>query len=157
MIGYGIFEMPWGFLGDRFGVRHTVAAIVLGGSTLTALLVLVAFLPPQRGLDRRLSARGPLPLRRLSSRDIPVDLADDGRLDATRASAARLRERSGCPAGSAGRWHRVLLVWLFAVLGGWKLPLVFLGSLGILWCAFFWPWFRNRPDEMPRVNAPSEI
>ena len=47
MIGYGIFEMPWGFLGDRFGVRHTVAVIVLGGSTLTALLVLVAFLPPQ--------------------------------------------------------------------------------------------------------------
>ena len=37
MIGYGLFEMPWGFLGDRFGVRHTVAAIVLGGSTLTAL------------------------------------------------------------------------------------------------------------------------
>ena len=47
MIGYGLFEMPWGFLGDRFGVRHAVAAIVLGGSILTALLVLVAFLPPQ--------------------------------------------------------------------------------------------------------------
>src|SRR5262249_11891731 len=47
MIGYGLFEMPWGFLGDRFGVRHAVAAIVLGGSILTALLVLVAYLPPQ--------------------------------------------------------------------------------------------------------------
>ena len=23
MIGYGLFEMPWGVLGDRFGVRHT--------------------------------------------------------------------------------------------------------------------------------------
>ena len=47
MIGYGLFEMPWGFLGDRFGVRHALAAIILGGSILTALLVLVAFLPPQ--------------------------------------------------------------------------------------------------------------
>ena len=25
MIGYGLFEMPWGFLGDRFGVRHILA------------------------------------------------------------------------------------------------------------------------------------
>ncbi len=27
-----------------------------------------------------------------------------------------------------------------------------LGLLGILWCALFWPWFRNRPEEMPAVN-----
>ena len=47
MIGYGVFEMPWGFLGDRFGVRHTVAIIVIGGSIAHRLARLVAFLPPQ--------------------------------------------------------------------------------------------------------------
>ena len=46
MIGYGLFEMPWGFLGDRLGVRNILAAIILGGSTLTAALVLVVLLPP---------------------------------------------------------------------------------------------------------------
>ncbi len=50
MIGYGLFEIPWGLLGDRFGVRNTLAAIILGGSTLTACLALVAFLPRNVGL-----------------------------------------------------------------------------------------------------------
>ena len=44
MIGYGLFEMPWGFLGDRFGVRNILAAIILGGSILTACLALVVVL-----------------------------------------------------------------------------------------------------------------
>ena len=45
MIGYGLFEMPWGLLADAFGTRTVLAAIILGGSTLTASLALVGFLP----------------------------------------------------------------------------------------------------------------
>ena len=45
MVGYGVFEIPWGTLGDRFGVRNVLAVIVLGGSTLTACLVFVFWLP----------------------------------------------------------------------------------------------------------------
>ncbi len=45
MIGYGLFEMPWGLLGDRLGVRNILAAIILGGSTLTAGLALVGLFP----------------------------------------------------------------------------------------------------------------
>src|SRR5579883_3090941 len=50
MIGYGIFEMPWGLLADRFGVRNVLAVIILGGSTLTASLALVGALPRELGL-----------------------------------------------------------------------------------------------------------
>jgi MFS family permease len=47
-----------------------------------------------------------------------------------------------------------LLLWLlFTALGGWATPLVLLAGLGLLWCAAFWPWFRNRPGEMRQVNA----
>ena len=42
-----------------------------------------------------------------------------------------------------------LLVWLFHVMGDWKAPLVLTACLGLAWCAVFWPWFRNRPEEMP--------
>jgi ACS family glucarate transporter-like MFS transporter len=45
MVGYGVFEMPWGYLGDKFGVRHIVAGVILGGSILTACVVLVVLLP----------------------------------------------------------------------------------------------------------------
>src|ERR1700734_2551323 len=34
MVGYVLFEMPWGLLGDRIGVRNILAAIILGGSLL---------------------------------------------------------------------------------------------------------------------------
>src|SRR5205823_1693977 len=34
----------------------------------------------------------------------------------------------------------------------WSIPLVALASLGVAWCAVFWPWFRNRPEDMQQVN-----
>ena len=32
MVAYGVFEMPWGLLGDRLGVRRILGVIALGGS-----------------------------------------------------------------------------------------------------------------------------
>jgi nitrate/nitrite transporter NarK len=29
---------------------------------------------------------------------------------------------------------------------------VLLGGVGLVWCAIFWPWFRNRPEAMRGVN-----
>jgi sugar phosphate permease len=45
-----------------------------------------------------------------------------------------------------------LIVWLFRWSGGWPIPFVVIGSLGLVWCAAFWPWFRNRPAEMAHVS-----
>jgi MFS family permease len=46
----------------------------------------------------------------------------------------------------------LLMGGLFTVMGGWQMPLVLVAALGLAWCAWFWPWFRNRPDEMQWVN-----
>jgi sugar phosphate permease len=46
----------------------------------------------------------------------------------------------------------VLIVGLIADLGGWQPAVVLLALLGILWCSSFWPWFRNRPEDMPSIN-----
>jgi sugar phosphate permease len=35
----------------------------------------------------------------------------------------------------------------------WATPCWLLAGLGLMWCALFWPWFRNQPGEMTRVNA----
>jgi sugar phosphate permease len=50
----------------------------------------------------------------------------------------------------------LIIVWLFRIMGDWKMPLVLVAGLGFVWCTVFWPWFRNRPDEMPHVN-PHEL
>ena len=47
----------------------------------------------------------------------------------------------------------MLMVWLFQRLGDWRSPLVLGAGLGVLWCLAVWPWLRDRPEEMPRVNA----
>jgi nitrate/nitrite transporter NarK len=45
-----------------------------------------------------------------------------------------------------------LIFWLFRMFGGWPIPFVLIAGLGAAWCAVFFPWFRNRPEEMPAVN-----
>ena len=82
MVGYGLFEIPWGFLGDRFGVRNALAAIILGGSTLTAFLAFVVFLPRNTLRARVVPGGPPVSFRRVPGGDVSVNLADDGRLDA---------------------------------------------------------------------------
>jgi sugar phosphate permease len=152
MIGYGLFEMPWGFLGDRFGVRSLLVAIMVGGSSLTACLALVAFFPVSlvnwvmlflivlRFLFGTFQA-GTFPaISRMTADWMPT--IERGRAQ----GAIWMSSRMG------GALAPLLLGGLIAVMGDWKLPLVMVACLGFLWCALFWPWFRNRPEEMPQVN-----
>src|SRR5207237_7926746 len=41
-----------------------------------------------------------------------------------------------------------IFLWLFVAFGAWTTPFWVIAGLGLLWCALFWPWFRNRPDEI---------
>ncbi len=151
MVGYGIFEMPWGFLGDRFGVRNVLAAIILGGSTLTASLALVGLLPDEvvvifaflmvlRFLFGALQA-GTFPvISRMMADWMPTTERGSAQ------GAVWMSSRVG------GFIAPLLIVWLFKAMGDWKISLVLVAGLGLLWCLAFWPWFRNRPEEMPAVN-----
>jgi sugar phosphate permease len=52
-----------------------------------------------------------------------------------------------------GAFVPFLFVWLWNSYGTWTTPFSAMAGLGLLWCAVFWPWFRNRPEEMAQVNA----
>ena len=45
LVAYGLFQMPRGLLGDRFGGRHVLTILVLGWSLLTAAVALAVLLP----------------------------------------------------------------------------------------------------------------
>jgi sugar phosphate permease len=151
LVGYGLFEMPWGLLGDRLGVRNILVAIVLGGSVLTACLPLVVVLPHSvllvatflmflRFLFGAFQA-GTFPaISRMMADWMPTTERGSAQ------GAIWMSTRMG------GALAPILLVWLFAVLGDWKTPLVLIALLGLAWGACFWPWFRNLPEETPRVN-----
>jgi MFS transporter, ACS family, glucarate transporter len=151
MIGYGVFEMPWGYLGDRFGVRHIVAGVIVGGSLMTACVALVAVLPRNFALlfgflmvIRFLLGvfqAGTFPsISRIMADWLPT--AERGKAQGAIWMSSRL----------GGFLAPVVLIKLIALLGGWKLPWLLLAGLGLYWCMLFWPWFRNRPHDMAAVN-----
>jgi ACS family glucarate transporter-like MFS transporter len=151
MIGYGLFEVPWGFLGDRLGVRNMLAAIILGGSILTAFPPLVTLLPHSVVLTATFLVcvrfffgafqAGTFPsISRMTADWMPT--TERGSAQGTIWMSSRL----------GGALAPRLIVWLFAVMAGWKTSLLVVAALGVAWCVAFWPWFRNRPEEMTQVN-----
>ncbi len=152
MIAYGVFEVPWGRLGDRFGPRGLLAddrarrladdGRGRGGRAPAAGPLGFARLP----------ARAPVPLRDVPGGDVPGPLAADRRLDAD----DRARRGAGRPldeqprrrrAGADGHGLAVPPTGELAVAAGPRGgPGRCSGALAV------WPWLRNRPEEMPRVN-----
>jgi sugar phosphate permease len=156
-MGYALFEVPWGLFGDRLGGRHLLTLMCLGWSVLTAAVALLGLLP---GGTRDYLPLLPLLLLLLLRFLFGVFQAGAfPGLARTVADWMPIRERATAQ-GS---------VWMFSRIGGalapflivgliegadltWEATLVLVSGLGLLWCAGFWPWYRNRPEEMPKVN-----
>jgi sugar phosphate permease len=151
MIGYGIFEIPWGHLGDRLGARNVLAAIILGGSILTAGTALVAVLPPQITVILVVL----MVLRFLFGAFQAGTFPTISRMMADWMPATERGQAQGAiwmSARMGGALAPLLVGWMIAKMRDWQQPLLIVSGLGLAWCAAFWPWFRNRPEEMPQVN-----
>jgi sugar phosphate permease len=151
LVAYGLFQMPLGLLGDRLGARHVLTILVLGWSFLTGAVALVGLMPRDvallfavllvmRFLFGAFQAGGFPVLGRMMADWMPVT-------------------QRGFAQGSIWMFSRLggalipfLLTWMFAICGSWPAPFVMIAGLGVLWCAVFWPWFRNRPEQMAQVN-----
>ena len=152
MVAYGLFEVPWGLLGDARGARSALVGVVVGGSLMTAAVAAVVLLPnPARmGLGFLIVLRflfaafqaGTFPLLAR----VMADWMPAGERGAAQG-AIWMASRVG------GALAPLILIPLFRRFDNWRIPLILGAGLGLAWCVGFWPWFRNTPDEMPRVNA----
>ena len=152
MLAYGLFEVPWGRLGDRFGARNLLALIALGGSLTTAGLAAVVLLPRTYAVQIGFLMTLRFLFGMFQAGTFPVlsRLMADWMPTTERGSAQGfiwMCSRAG------GVLAPMLMVWLFYQLGNWRSPLILGASLGLIWCLLAWPWLRNRPEEMPQVNA----
>jgi len=161
-LAYALFELPGGWMGDRFGPRITLTRIVFGWSLFTVLSG---------------SATGFVWL--LACRFL-FGAGEAGAFP----NMAKVQAQ-WLPARSRGRASGLL--WLLARLGGGLSPLIFgtlirsfdseafravlaavnlptnlaawrlafwaAGGIGLLWCVAFYRWFRNDPAAVPTVNA----
>ena len=156
--GYVLFEVPGGWLGDRWGARAVILRIVLCWSFFTAatggvkgitalfsakpgpgqwLMVLVAV----RFLFGVCEAGAYPNIARALGRWFPF------RERATAQSFIWLSSRLG------GAFAPTIIGGLMLLGGGWQRAFWLLGLLGLLWAAWFFSWFRDRPEDKPQVNG----
>jgi ACS family glucarate transporter-like MFS transporter len=152
LVAYALFEIPWGVLGDRIGVRHVLTLLLAGSALTTAAAAYVLYLGGQTALPYAylLAIRflcgafqaGIFPsLSRMMADWMPVQ---------ERATAQGLIWMSSRIGGALAP---LLIVELIAFERNWAGPLILVAFLAVPVCIGFWSWFRNTPQEMSHVNA----
>jgi MFS family permease len=160
-LGYSLLEIPAGWWGDVAGPRSVLTRIVLCWSVFTALTGAVADIPLGGGLV--LSAYVQLLFVRFC-----FGAGEAGAFpNITRGLASwfPFSRRGFCQGllwacGRLGGAVAPVLVGLAAagvsaVAPGvpvWRTCFVVFSLLGVAWCAFFWPWYRDRPADKAGVN-----
>jgi MFS transporter, ACS family, glucarate transporter len=157
---YSAFEIPTGWLGDIFGPRKTLIRIVLWWSFFTALT----------GLIWPIDGWLLLSFWALVAVRFCFGMGEAGAFpNIARAFHNWFPfEERGFAQGAvwmAGRFMggatplvvNSLLITAVAVDGTtmvhWRHIFWCFGILGLAWCAVFWWWFRDRPDQNPSVNS----
>jgi len=141
-LAYALFEIPTGWLGDRFGPRKTLMRVVLWWSFFTAATGWawsVASLIVTRFLFG-MGEAGCFP-------------------NLTRAFTTWLRPEEKARAQGilwlCARWGGAVtpvLVALVLTRMSWRNAFVVFGALGVVWAVLFFRWFRDDPRDHPRVN-----
>ncbi len=139
---YALFEVPSGWLADRFGARVTLTRIVVWWSAMTAATGLAT------GFRSLLCIRllfgigeaGTFPASaRVYARWLP---------HGERGRAFGLAIMTGAFGGAA---TQPMVVGLLEVMS-WRRVFAIFGLVGITWAIAWWRWFRDDPREHPGVN-----
>jgi sugar phosphate permease len=139
---YALFEMPSGWLADKFGARKALMRIVLFWSAMTAATGLAA------GFGSLVALR------------LLFGMGEAGAFPATARAYARwlpptergrafgLAIMTGALAGAV---TQPLVVRLVPAVG-WRASFAIFGAVGIAWSVLWWTWFRDDPRGHPDVN-----
>jgi sugar phosphate permease len=156
LLAYGAFQVPGGLLGDWLGARHLLTILVLGWSLALGAVALIAVVPQGTWLPFALLLLLRCAFGMFQGGGFPglARVVTDWIPTQQRGLAQGLIWMFSRLGGFAAP---LLVLHLFKVYGDWPIPFVLLGGLGIVWSVCFWPWFRNRPAEMPQVNAAERL
>lgn len=141
-LAYGLFEVPTGHWGDRYGSRRVLTRIVVWWSIFTALtgacvgyysLLVVRFLFGAGEAGAYPNAA------RVIARWFPAP--ERGRVQAFFQATSLI-----------GGAVSPLVAGVLIELTGWRVPFFLFGAFGVVWALAFYAWFRDDPAEHPRVN-----
>ena len=142
-ISYALFEIPAGWMGDRFGPRSVLMKVVLMWSVFTAATGAAwSFL--SMVVCRFLFGAGEAGCFPNVTKIFTIWLPSNERVRAQ--GILWLSARWG------GAFTPLLVAWVLGFMS-WRLAFVMFGALGVFWAIGFYRWFRDRPSEHPEVNA----
>jgi MFS family permease len=145
-VGYTAFEIPSGYMGDKFGARLMLTRIVVWWSAFTALTGTVS------GLASLLLVR------------FCFGAGEAGAYPTASASIF-----NWFPTVERGRTFG--LVWMSSQFGGaiapllilpiqtrygWRASFYFFGMVGVIWAILWWWWYRDRPENKSGIT-PNEL
>jgi sugar phosphate permease len=139
---YALFEIPSGWFGDYFGTRKALTRIVLWWSTFTMLTATtVGF--KSLFLVRLLFGAG-------EAGAIPNSASTVSRWF---PAAQRGRAMGGvCIGHAVGAAATPPIVFYLISLQGWRFTFLEFGALGFIWCAAWYWWYRDTPENHASVN-----
>jgi ACS family glucarate transporter-like MFS transporter len=142
-LSYALFEIPSGWLADVIGPRKVLTRIVAWWSGFTMLTGAAAGYPSLVATRFLFGAgeAGALPsMSNAISHWFP--LSERGKANGAVLFGTRVGGMIGVP-----------LVLLLISRWGWRASFVIVGSIGILWAAAWFAWFRDDPARHPSVDA----
>jgi ACS family glucarate transporter-like MFS transporter len=145
-LSYSLFEIPSGWLGDVIGPRKVLMRIVVWWSAFTIATGLV------QGFRSLLIVRflfgageaGAFPnLARSLSHWFPT--RERGRANGVMLLGSRVGGMLSAPLA------------LFCISQwGWRISFAIFGSIGMVWAAAWYAWYRDRPEDHPAIT-PEEV
>ena len=142
-LAYALFEIPAGYLGDRFGPRKVLLRIVIWWSFFTAAIGRMWSLGSLISVQFLFGAgeAGAFPnLTKAFNRWLP--LRERSRAQGIMWMSARL-----------GGAFTPMLVYLCLQYVTWRTAFLIFGLPGVIWAALFFAWYRDDPRTHPQVNA----
>jgi len=141
-VGYALFEVPGGWLGDRIGARKVLTRIVLWWSFFTAATGW-AWSFSSLMVTRFLFGVGEAGAFPNIARALKTWLPEQERVRAQ--SFVWLSARWG------GAFTPFLVVFLMDHMP-WRAVLYVFGALGVVWSVLFYRWYRDNPRELKGAN-----
>jgi ACS family glucarate transporter-like MFS transporter len=151
VLGYALFQVPGGMLGDRFGPRRMLVWAVLWWSAFTALTAVA----PDLFLARWIGVAGSLWVVRflIGCGEAPAFPNANKMIGLWMAPDERARGNSSfiIGVGVGGAFTPPAIAWTMAHYG-WRICFVACGALGLLAAAAWLHYSTDRPEQHPGVN-----
>jgi MFS transporter, ACS family, glucarate transporter len=151
-LGYALFEVPGGFLGDWLGPKKVLIRIVLWWSAFTAAMGWM-WSGMSLAITQFLFAAGEAGCFPNITKAFATWLRREERV--------RVQGVVWAFARFGGAFTPLIVLWVFNLIeslgvpksASWRWAFTCFGCLGLVWVALFWWWFKDKPQEHKSVNA----